>query len=161
ETLALAEGFVQVVSLGPMAVRGLPAPVDVYELTGVSVVRSRLQAAATRGLSRFVGRDAEMDQLRRALEQTGQAHGQGAALVGEPGVGKSRLVFELTHSHRVEGWLALEAGSVSYGKATGYLPVVDLLKGYFRIGDRDTHREIREKVTGKLLTLDRTLEPTA
>jgi predicted ATPase len=98
-------------------------------------------------------------QLRRTLEQAGQGRGQIAASVGEPGVGKSRLVFELTHSHRLEGWLVLESGSVSYGKATSYLPVIDLLKGYFRIGDRDTHRGIREKVTGKILTLDRALEP--
>ena len=160
QTLALAEGFIQVAALGPMAVRGLPAPVEVYELTGVSAVRSRLQATATRGLSRFVGRDAEMEQLRRVLGQACQGRGQVAALVGEPGVGKSRLVFELTHSHRVEGWRVLEAGSVSYGKATTYLPVIDLLKAYCRIGDRDTYREIREKVTGKLLTLDRALEPT-
>jgi len=118
ETLALAEGFVHVGALGPMAVRGVSTPVEVYELTGTSTVRSRLQAAATRGLSRFVGRDAEMDQLRRALEPARQGRGQVVALVGEPGVGKSRLVFELTHSHRVEGWLVLEAGSVSYGKAT-------------------------------------------
>ena len=80
--------------------------------------------------------------------------------MGEPGVGKSRLTFELTHSHRVEGWLVLQAGAVSYGKATSYLPVIDLLKSYFRIGDRDTRREIREKVTGKILTLDRALEAT-
>ena len=89
-----------------------------------------------------------------------QGRGQVAAVVGEPGVGKSRLTFELTHSHRVEGWLVLEAGSVSYGKAASYLPVIDLLRGYFRIGDRDTPREIREKVTGKILTLDRALETT-
>jgi tetratricopeptide (TPR) repeat protein len=82
------------------------------------------------------------------------------AVVGEAGVGKSRLAFELTHSHRVEGWLVLEAGSVSYGKATSYLPVINLLKSYFRLGEDDTHRDIREKVTGKLLTLDRVLEPT-
>ena len=159
DTLALAEGFVQVTSLGPMAVKGLPAPVEVYELTAVSAVRSRLQAAAARGLSRFVGRDAEIEQLRRALERARQGQGQVASIVGEPGVGKSRLVFELTHSHRVEGWLVLEAASVSYGKATSYLPVIDLLRGYFRVGERDTHRDIREKVTGKILTLDRSLEP--
>jgi class 3 adenylate cyclase/tetratricopeptide (TPR) repeat protein len=157
-TLTLAEGYVRVTPLGPMAVKGLPAPIEVYELAGVSAVRSRLQAAAARGLSRFVGRDAEIDQLRRVLEQSRQGRGQIAAVVGEPGVGKSRLVFELTHSHRVEGWLVLESGSVSYGKATSYLPVIDLLKGYFRIGDRDTYRDIREKVTGKILTLDRVLE---
>jgi class 3 adenylate cyclase/tetratricopeptide (TPR) repeat protein len=160
ETLNLAEGFVQVTSLGPMAVKGLPVPVEVYELAGVSAVRSRLQAAAARGLSHFVGRDAEIEQLRRALEQVRQGRGQVAAIVGEPGVGKSRLTFEVTHSHRVEGWLVLEAGSVSYGNATSYLPVIDLLKGYFRIGDRDTPREIRERVTGKTLTLDRALEAT-
>jgi tetratricopeptide (TPR) repeat protein len=80
--------------------------------------------------------------------------------VGEAGVGKSRLVYELTHSHRMQGWLVLESASVSYGKATSYLPVIDLLKGYFKIQDRDDLREIREKVMGKLLTLDRALEPT-
>jgi hypothetical protein len=159
ETLALAEGFVQVTSLGPMAVKGLPAPIQVYELAGVSAARSRLQAAAVRGLSRFVGRDAELEQLRRALDQARQGGGQVAAIAGEPGVGKSRLVFELTHSHRAEGWLVLEAGSVSYGKATSYLPVIDLLKGYFKIGDRDDHREMRAKVLGRVLGLDRALEP--
>ena len=78
--------------------------------------------------------------------------------MGEPGVGKSRLVWEVTHSHRVHGWLVLQAGSVSYGKATSYLPVIDLLKGYFAIEDRDGPRAVQEKVTGKLLTLDRALE---
>jgi class 3 adenylate cyclase/tetratricopeptide (TPR) repeat protein len=160
ETLRLAEGYVQVKPRGPVPVKGLAEPIEVYELTGASAVRSRLQAAAARGLSRFVGRDGELEQLRHVLEQAGQGQGQVAAIVGEPGVGKSRLVFELTHSHRVAGWLVLEAGSVSYGKATSYLPVITLLQGYFRIGDRDTHRDIREKVTGKLLTLDRALEPT-
>jgi tetratricopeptide (TPR) repeat protein len=80
------------------------------------------------------------------------------AIVGEPGVGKSRLVWEVTHSHRVHGWLVLHAGSVSYGKATSHLPVIDLLKGYFAIEDRDGPRAVQEKVTGKLLTLDRALE---
>src|SRR5262249_29336738 len=70
-----------------------------------------------------------------------------------------RLVHEFTHSHRWEGWLILESASVSYGRATSYLPVIELLKSYFKIQDRDDLREIREKVTGKLLTLDRALEP--
>jgi predicted ATPase len=83
-----------------------------------------------------------------------------AAIVGEAGVGKSWLVFEFTHSHRLQGWLVLESHSVSYGKATSYLPVIDLLKNYFKMQDRDDLREIRGKVTGKLLTLDRALEPT-
>jgi predicted ATPase len=79
--------------------------------------------------------------------------------VGEPGVGKSRLVYEFTRSHRTQGWLILEAGSVSYGKATSYLPVIDLLKGYFKVQARDDLREIRERVAGKILMLDRVREP--
>ena len=159
-TLQLAEGYVQVATRGPVAVKGLPDPVEVYALTGASALRSRLHASAPRGLTRFVGRDAEIEQLRRTLTLAQDGHGQLIAVVGEPGVGKSRLAYEFTHSHRTQEWLILEAGSVSYGKATSYLPVIDLLKGYFKVHDRETHREIREKVTGKLLTLDRTLEPT-
>jgi class 3 adenylate cyclase/tetratricopeptide (TPR) repeat protein len=160
DTLRLAEGYVEVKSLGPVPVKGLSAPIDVYEATGVGVVRSRLQAATARGLTRFVGRDTEVEQLRKALEQSRTGHGQLVATVGDPGVGKSRLFHEFTHSHWTQDWLILESGSVSYGKATSYLPVIDLLKVYFKVHDRETHREIREKVTGKLLTLDRALEPT-
>ena len=116
-----------------MPVKGLAEPVEVYELAGAGAARSRLQAAAARGLTRFVGRDAELEQLREALGARRAGHGQVVAVVGEPGVGKSRLVWEVTHSHRTHGWLVLEAGSVSYGKATAYLPVIDLLRGYFAI----------------------------
>jgi hypothetical protein len=160
ETLALAEGYVAVKSLGPVPLKGLADAVEVYEVTGTGPARTRLQASARRGLTRFVGRDAELEQLRRAQQLAGNAHGQVAAIVGEAGVGKSRLVYEFTHSHRLQGWLVLESSSVSYGKATSYLPVIDLLKGYFKIQDRDDLREIREKVTGKLLTLDEALKPT-
>ena len=160
DALRLAEGYVQVKPLGPVSVKGLTEPVEVYEVTGVGAARSRLQAAAARGLTRFVGRTAEFEMLCQALERAGASHGQVVALVGEPGVGKSRLFWEFTHSHRTVDWLILESGSVSYGKATAYLPVIDLLKAYFTIEDRDDVRKIREKVTGKLLTLDGSLEPT-
>src|SRR5262249_36555435 len=98
--------------------------------------------------------------LRRTLGQAGTGHGQVVALIGEPGVGKSRLVWEFSHSHRTQGWLILESGSVSYGKATGYLAVIELLQADFRIEARADARTMRERVTGKLLTLDRGLEPT-
>jgi tetratricopeptide (TPR) repeat protein len=146
--------------LGPVPVKGLADPVEVYEVTGAGPARTRLQAASRRGLTRFVGRDAELEQLRRAQQLAGDGHGQVAAVVGEAGVGKSRLVYEFTHSHRLRGWVILESASVSYGKATSYLPVIELLKGYFKIQDRDDLREIREKVMGKLLTLDESLKPT-
>jgi class 3 adenylate cyclase len=145
ETLALSEGYVEVKSLGPVPVKGLADAVEVYEVTGAGPARTRLQAATRRGLTRFVGRDAELEQLRRAQQLAGNGHGQVAAIVGEAGVGKSRLVYEFTHSHRIHGWLTLESASVSYGKATSYLPVIDLLKGYFKIQDRDDLREARER----------------
>jgi class 3 adenylate cyclase/tetratricopeptide (TPR) repeat protein len=160
DALRLAEGFVEVKSLGSVNVKGLSKPIEVYEVTGAGPARTRLQAATRRGLARFVGRDAELEQLRRAQQLARTGHGQVAAIVGEAGVGKSRLVYEFTHSHRMQGWLVLESASVSYGKATSYLPMIDLLKGYFKIHDRDDLREIREKVTGKLLTLDESLKAT-
>src|SRR6058998_3952857 len=160
DTLALAEGYVEVKSLGPVPVKGLADAVEVYEVTGAGPARTRLQAVARRGLTRFVGRDAELEQLRRAQELAANGHGQVVAVVGEAGVGKSRLVYEFTHSRHLQNWLVLESASVFYGKATSYLPVIDLLKGYFKIQDRDDLREIREKVTGKLLALDEALKPT-
>jgi class 3 adenylate cyclase len=160
ETLGLAEGYVQVRSVGPVAIKGLDRPVELFELVGASAARTRLQAMAARGLTRFVGRQTELVTIDRALERAQGGHGQLVALVGEPGVGKSRLVWEVTHSDRTQGWLVLESGSFSYGKATSYLPVIDLLKGYFKIQDRDDLREIREKVSGKLLSLDEALKPT-
>ena len=158
-TLELVEGFVAVKPLGQVPVKGLAEPVEVYEATGAGPARTRLQAATRRGLTRFVGRDAELEQLRRAQQLAGNGHGQVAAIVAEAGVGKSRLVYEFTH-HHLQNWLVLMGASVSYGKATSYLPVIDLLKGYFKIQDRDGLGEIREKVTGKLLTLDESLKPT-
>jgi class 3 adenylate cyclase/tetratricopeptide (TPR) repeat protein len=160
ETLRLAEGFVQVKALGPVAVKGLADPVEVFELVGAASTRTRLQAFAARGLTRFVGRQAEFEALRQALERASTSHGQVVAVIGEPGVGKTRLVYEFTRSHHTHNWLALESSSVSYGKATAYLPVRDLFKAYFQIDDRDDGRKIREKLTGKLLTLDAALGPT-
>jgi class 3 adenylate cyclase/tetratricopeptide (TPR) repeat protein len=159
DTLKLAEGFVQVRPLGAVPVKGLETAIQVYELTGTVPARSRLQAHAGRGLTRFVGRDGELKQLAQALERAAQGRGQAVAIVGEAGVGKSRLVWEFTQSHRTQGWLVLDSGSVSYGKATSYLPVTDLLKAYCRIQERDDARAIRERMAGKLLMLDRALEP--
>jgi class 3 adenylate cyclase/tetratricopeptide (TPR) repeat protein len=160
ETLRFAEGYIEVDPLGAVPVKGLAEPIEVYEVKGAGPVRTRLQASAARGLTRFVGRDAEIEQLRAALDQAERGSGQVVAVIGEPGVGKSRLFHEFTSSHRTRGWLTLESTSVSYGKATAYLPVLDLLRRYFRIEARDDTRTIREKVAGKVLMLDRTLEDT-
>jgi class 3 adenylate cyclase len=158
-TLALAEGYIEVKSLGRVALKGVAAAAEVYELTAVGPARTRLQAGGRRGLTRFVGREAEMGQLHRAQDLAFDGHGQVVAIVGEAGVGKSRLIREFVRSHRLHGWRILESASVSYGKTTSFLPVVDLLKGCFRIQDRDSVQDIREKVTGKLLTRDDALRP--
>jgi class 3 adenylate cyclase len=157
DTLRLAEGLMQVNTLGPVPVKGLVEPVEVFELVGASTLRRRLQVAAARGLTRFVGRQPELAALQQALERTGMGHGEVVALVGEAGVGKSRLVYEFVHAHHIRGWLVLESASVSYGKATPYFPVIDLLKRYTHVEDQDDTRTIRAKVTGQVLTLDETL----
>jgi class 3 adenylate cyclase/tetratricopeptide (TPR) repeat protein len=170
-TLRLVEGLVQVATLGPIPVKGLPEPVEVFELLGASGLRRRLQAAAARGLTRFVGRQRECDAIHQALERAGASHGQAVALVGEAGVGKSRLVYEVVHwrdcvgagrspSHHTQGWRVLESASVSYGKATPYFPVIDLLRRYCHVDDGDDARTIRAKVTGQVLTLDEALQET-
>lgn len=157
-TLRLAEGYFEVRSLGLVPVKGLEQPVDVYELINARPRKARFRTAATRGLTRFVGRDDELESIRRALAKAATGRGQVVAIMGEPGVGKSRLVWETIHLDQVQGWLVLHAGSVSYGKAMSYLPIVDLLKGYFCIDDRDGPEAVREKLTTKVLSLDRALD---
>jgi class 3 adenylate cyclase/tetratricopeptide (TPR) repeat protein len=159
-TLWLVEGLVQVNPLGPVPVKGVDEPVEVFGLVGASAIRRRLQAAVARGLTRFVGRQTELAALHQALERAGARHGQVVALLGEAGVGKSRLVYELVHSHRTQGWLVFESASVSYGKGTPYFPVRDLLKRYAHVEERDDTRTIRARVTGQVLTLDAALQET-
>src|SRR5262244_1900931 len=157
-TLTLVEPFVQVQPLGPVPVQGLDTPVEVFQLLGASRARTRLQASQLQGLSRFVGRDAELQQLRTALEGAKRGHGEVVAVVGEPGVGKSRLFHELIQSPAAAGCRVLHASAASYGRAISYLPVVDLLTALFRIDDRDDTRSIRAKATGHVLTLDEALK---
>jgi tetratricopeptide (TPR) repeat protein len=159
-TVRLVEGLVRLNPLGPIPVKGLAEPVEVFELVGATAVRQRIQAAEAHGLTRFIGQETEMTVLAQALARAGAGHGQMVATVGEVGVGKSRLLYEFVHSHRTQGWLVLEAASVSYGKATPYFPVVELLKGYVHIEDGDEPRTVRANVTGHLLTLDEALQET-
>jgi class 3 adenylate cyclase/tetratricopeptide (TPR) repeat protein len=159
QTCHIAAGYVQVEPLGPIQVKGLTGPVEVFELAGAGPSRTPLQAFAARGLTHFVGREPELEVLRQALARARAGHGQVVALVGEPGMGKSRLCYEFIRSHLTHGWLVLESSAVSYGKATPYRPIIDLLKAYFQIEDRDEVGKIREKVTGKLVGLDTALGP--
>jgi class 3 adenylate cyclase len=159
-TLRLAEGLIQVNALGQFPVKGLTEPVEVFELVGASTIRGRLQASAARGLTRFVGRQQELLALQQALERAGAGHGQVVALVGEAGLGKSRLAYEFVHSHHTQSWRVLESASVSYGKGTPYFPVIDLLKRSSHVEEHDDTRTIRAKVTGQVVTLDPVLQDT-
>jgi class 3 adenylate cyclase/tetratricopeptide (TPR) repeat protein len=159
QTPKLCEGYFTFKPLGPTTVKGVSEPVNVFEVIGLGPLRTRLQVSARRGLTRFVGRQSELEQMKHALELARQGHGQVVAAIGEPGVGKSRLIFEFKAIAQ-SGCLVLEAYSVSHGKASAYLPVVDLLKSYFKIAAEDDERARREKVAGKVVILDRTLEDT-
>src|SRR5262244_3236556 len=117
QTFRLVESFVQVQPLGPVPVHGLDTPIEVFELIGAGLARTRFQASALRGLSRFVGRAAEMEQLQTALERVRRGHGEVVGVMGDPGVGKSRLFHELTHSHRAVGCRILQASAASYARA--------------------------------------------
>jgi predicted ATPase/class 3 adenylate cyclase len=153
-THKLCEGYFALKSLGPTRVKGISEPVNVYEVTGLGPLRTRLQRAAGRGLTKFVGRQREMDMLRHALEQAKGGHGQIVAAMAEAGVGKSRLFFEFKATSE-SGWLVLDALSLSHEKATAYAPLIDLLHVYFRITPDDDARTRREKVAGKVTMLDR------
>jgi tetratricopeptide (TPR) repeat protein len=158
DTLRLAEGYVAMEPLGPLPVKGLTDPVQIYEVTGAGAARTRLQAAAGRGLTRFVGRDIELEQLLRAQRLVGHARGQVVAIVGEAGVGKSRLVHEFLYSQHTANWLVLESNSASYGRATPYLPVIELLRRYVKINVDDSTQSIREKISDRILTVDPALQ---
>jgi class 3 adenylate cyclase/tetratricopeptide (TPR) repeat protein len=157
QTLRLAEGLVHAKPLGPVPIKGVAEPVEVFQLIGART-RARLQVVAS-GLTPFVGRHTELAVLGQALDKVKAGHGQVAAVSAEPGVGKTRLLYEFIHLLDTQQWHILTTSSVSYDKTTPYLPVIDLLKTLFRIEDRDDKREIRRKITTQVLGLDAALQP--
>ena len=157
QTRKFVEGYFQLKPLGPTRVKGVSEPVNVYEVTGLGPLRSRLERAAGRGFTKFVGRQREMDAMKAAAERAKAGRGQIVAAMAEAGVGKSRLIFEFKATSAA-GWMVLEAFSVSHGKASSYLPVIDLLHSYFKIALQDDQRTRREKIAGRIAILDRTLE---
>jgi predicted ATPase/class 3 adenylate cyclase len=159
ETLRQAMGYVAVKSLDLVPVKGLHHPVEAFELQGAGPARTRMQAVAMRERTYFVGREAEREVLRQALSQAQHGRGQVVAVVGEPGVGKSRLIHEFTHAPEIQGWLILESHTLSYSQAVPYLPVRDLLKAYVQLQDGEAPQRIRERLTGQLLRLEDALRP--
>lgn len=159
QTYKLTEGYFEFKALGEAQIKGFAEPLHIYEVSGVGPLRTKLQLSVRRGLARFIGRHHEMDLLQQAMAHSKAGHGQIAAVMGEPGVGKSRLFYEFKLLSQ-RGCLVLETFSVSHGKAYPYLPLIDLLKNYFQLINQDDERRRREKITGRVLTLDRSLEDT-
>ena len=158
-TRKLTEGYFDLKALGAAEIKGVDEPLNVYEVLGAGPLRTRLQVSARRGLTRFVGRRNELEQMQQALDQARAGHGQIVGVMGEPGLGKSRLFYEFKLTSQ-RGCLVLEAFAVSHGKASPYLPVVELLKDYFQIGPQDDERTRSAKVMGQVLALDKSLEDT-
>ena len=159
-TLRQVEGFIQVKSIGAVQAKGVSRPVEAFEVIAATTARTRVQAAAVRGLTPLVGRGAEIEVFSKLVEEAASGKGQILAMVAEPGMGKSRLVHEFTRHQLRPGWLVLEAASVSYGKATPHLPLIEMLRRYFQITDRDGSENIQERVVTQVLELDNMLKDT-
>src|SRR5215468_5024450 len=157
-TLRQTEGFVQVKSLGAVQVKGVSRPVEAFEVVTATTARTRVQAAAVRGLTPLVGRRREIEVFGKLMEEAGSGKGQILAIVGEPGLGKSRLVHEFTRHQLRPGWLVLEGTSVSYGKATPYFPLIEMLHRYFQIADGEGSEGIQDRVVMHILELDPVLK---
>jgi class 3 adenylate cyclase/predicted ATPase len=148
-TRKLVEGYFKLRSLGPARLKGISNSVRLYEVAGLGPLRTRLERSAGRGLAKFVGRSHERQCLHNAAELARSGVGRVIAVVAEPGVGKSRLFFEFKAPAK-EDWTVIEAFSVSHGKGSSYLPVIELLHGYFGIKRGDDQASRRAKVTDRV-----------
>ena len=157
ETVKLAGPAIRVRALGPVAVKGLDAPVETYELQDIAPTYPGL--VAVRNLTRFVGRNAELECLRRALEGAGAAYGQVIGVIGDPGVGKTRLFHEFTRSPFTRGWLVLSTTALSYGRTTPYLPVVHLLRSYFKLDEHHSRAAMSQTISDRVLSADPAMRP--
>ena len=159
ETARRAEGFVQLSPLEAKQVEGSATPVELFTLHAKTALRLRWDARSARELARFVGREAEIVRLGELLERAAGGAGQVAAIVGEPGMGKSRLVHEFIGSPPASGWTVLETGTTSHDTRSTYLPIASLLRTCFKIEERDTQNEAAAKLRAAVEALDGALAP--
>ncbi len=153
-TAELISGFFKLRDLGEFELKGVSKPLHVFELEGVGEMRTRLDVSRARGLSGFVGRSDEMASLERAFKHAAEGNGQVIGVVAEAGIGKSRLCYEFVERRRAEGLSVNESHCVAHGKEIPFLPMLEMLRGYFGYTEKDSGKEIREKIAGKLLLLD-------
>jgi class 3 adenylate cyclase/tetratricopeptide (TPR) repeat protein len=143
-TYRLTQGYFTFRSLGARQIKGRASAL-VFEVSGRQAGRSRIDIAAEYGLASFVGRRRELDLLETLLAKAKGGHGQIVGLVGEAGVGKSRLLLEFRRLLQGEHVTYLEGRCLSYGQSILYLPLVDILKRYFAI-ENDSDQRIKERV---------------
>ncbi len=155
DTVALVAGYFQIDDLGDFVIKGVREPQHVYRLRDVGPLRTRLEVARARGFSRFVGREPEMATLEAALARAMEGHGQIVGIVAEPGVGKSRLCFEFTERCRQRGIEVNVAAGLPHGKWVPFLPLLDLLRHFCGISERDPAEEARRKIVGTLVLRDK------
>src|SRR5437667_8367 len=150
----LVEGFFTLHDQGARATKGVSTPVRVFELQGIGPLRARLDASGLRGFSRLVGRGGELAWLDHVLARATESDGQVVGVVGDAGVGKSRLCLEFVSRCRAQGIAVHEAHCPAHGSTVPMLPVRDLLRSYLALGDGDSAEAVRCKVSDQLLGLD-------
>ncbi len=156
-TASLVDGFLQLKGLGEFTVKGVDRAVAVFELVGVGPLRTPIQVSQGRGFSTFVGRDRETAILEDALMQAFQGQTQVIGVVGEPGVGKSRLCAEFATHCNAKRLTVHRAHGVSHGMAIPFLPILEMLRDYFGVLDNDSPGTARDKIAAQLLSMDATL----
>jgi adenylate cyclase len=154
DTAEIVSGYFELEELGEFKIRGVGEPLAVCQLRGVGPLRTRFDVARARGLTRFVGRDDDLKTLEAALAHAREGAGQVVGVVGEAGVGKSRLCFEFAERCRARGLRVLEGHGLSHGKNIPFLPMLEVFRDYFGIAERDDDRAAREKIAGRLVLLD-------
>lgn len=153
-TAELARGFLDLRDLGSFEIKGASRPVHVFELASVGGARSRLDRSRERGFSSFVGRQEEMAVLEAALRRAQDGGGGMVGVSAEPGTGKSRLCHEFAQRCRDEGLEVFEAQAQAHGTSVPYMPVLQMLRAFFGIGEREPEQAVREKIAGRALLLD-------
>jgi class 3 adenylate cyclase len=153
-TAALVGNYLQLEDLGEFRVKGAGEPMRVHRLIGAGTATTRLDVSRARGLSRFVGRDADMATLEAALAEAQAGHGQVVGVVAAAGTGKSRLCWEFAERCRARGITVNEGHAVAHGKSIPYLPMLEVCRAYYGIDDRDDDATARDKIAGRLLLLD-------
>jgi class 3 adenylate cyclase len=156
-TAALVGAYFRLRDLGAFTLKGVRDPLHIHELEGAGASRTRFDVARARGFSRFVGRADEMAAVEAAMMRAFDGEGRVIGIVGEPGVGKSRLCHEVTELARAQGVRVHTAHCVAHGKMIPFLPVLELMRDFFEITEQDGDESARRKIAGTLLLLDQAL----